>query len=127
MRPRVRQTLLLGILLATGLAAYFAPSEENPIEPSRYREELASNPGADGIEPSPVAAVATLTLMPKERTVLSAMSRDLFHVEPLPARLTDAEPEQVAQPLAPPLPYEYMGKSVGQGQITVFLTRDEKP
>lgn len=126
MTPRMRQFALYGTLLATGLAAFFAPPQEQAVKPANEDDGGALNrrAGPAGLLPAPATAIMAMT--PKKRTALSALPKDLFHIEAPPPVFADAETVQ-APPRAPPLPYVYMGKSIGQGQITVFLTRDEKP
>lgn len=127
MTPRARRTVLYGTLLATGLAAYLAPTEEEPVEPVRTsRDKSGAPPNADQLAELPVVADPASTLKPQKRTALSAAPKDLFYFEPPPA-VAQADPEPAVQPTPPPFPYAYMGKSVGRDRITIFLTRDEKP
>lgn len=137
MKPQLRKTLIYGGLLVTALAAVFAPPAEEPAQALR---EPASLPAAENAarlpagvplaqEAAPPAEPAALRA-PQARASLAAVPRDLFHIEPPPApAVTQVEPEYVAPPppMAPPLPFVYMGKSADQGRVTVFLTRNNKP
>ena len=133
MKPNRRQLLIYGGLLATVLAAVFAPSPEDS-EP----QSAATVPPASGnaVEPAttapPTATVAT-ALRPHPRTALQDPPRDLFHIERPPQPVAAAAAPQVTtpapppRPVAPPLPYTYMGRIREQGQLSVFLTRNGKP
>ena len=127
MSPRVRQAMLYSALLATGIAVFFAPEEDEPehiVEP-RGDLRLDSAPNVAGTIQASAEALPALT--PAKRTALPVPPKDLFHIEPPPSVAAVARSAQPQPPAAPPLPYVYMGKSISQGKTRVFLTRDEKP
>lgn len=133
MKPRLRQILIYGGLLVTALAAVFAPPPEDSGPPS-----TAPAPATSGntIEPAagpPSPTVTAAALRPQPRTALQDRPRDLFHIPRPPQPVTARAARQVTapapppRPVAPPLPYTYMGRITEQGQLSVFLTRNGKP
>lgn len=122
---------LLAVLFATMLAAYFAPSTDDEIQPpkeigsqveKRVSDSVAGNINNDinlvnGLSPD---------LKPDTRAVLDRLPVDLFYREQSKAeKMINAN--NVSKPTAPPLPFIYMGKLAENGNISVFLTRDDKP
>lgn len=122
---------LLAVLFATMLAAYFAPSTDDEIQPAkeigsqvekRVSDSVAGNINNDinlvnGLSPD---------LKPDTRAVLDRLPVDLFYREQSKAdKMINAN--NVSKPTAPPLPFIYMGKLAENGNISVFLTRDDKP
>jgi hypothetical protein len=136
MKPRARQALIYGTLLVTALAAVLAPE---PIsEPALEPEDEAMQPVREALAPAamhedaPAAmpAVEDTVWLPKPRLALAESPKDLFHIEPPPRPAVDRTLVAAAPPpapMAPPLPYTYMGKLSDQGQLAVFLTRNGKP
>jgi hypothetical protein len=134
--PRVRQSLIFGALLATGLAAIFAPSPQDTVQPVGHdnaalvnkpveRIAAVSTPDAEKTPDAPPNAA----MAPKKRFSLADKPKDLFYIEapPKPVAVRAAPEPPPPPPMAPPLPYVYMGKSVAHGQVSVFLTRNDKP
>lgn len=122
---------LLAVLFATMLAAYFAPSTDDEIQPAkeigsqvekRVSDSVAGNINNDinlvnGLSPD---------LKPDTRAVLDRLPVDLFYREQSKSdKMINAN--NVSKPTAPPLPFIYMGKLAENGNISVFLTRDDKP
>lgn len=131
MKPRARQALLYGGLLATALAAIFAPPpDDSETQPEGIVAPISNN-AAEPIAKTPSSPVVASALLPQPRTALEDRPRDLFHIEPPPqpvaARASSEAMAPPPKPMAPPLPYTYMGKVVDQGQLSVFLTRNGKP
>jgi hypothetical protein len=116
-----RQLLLYAVALATIVAAIFAPPAEEAVQPARAQVErpLAEN------RQEAVPGAATQSYLPHSRQGLMADPRDLFEVDRPPPRST--APARKPAPVAPPLPYAYMGKMLQDGELTVFLTRQDKP
>ena len=130
MKPRVRQVLIYGGLLATALAAIFAP----PPEDGETQPGTVSAVSGNAVGPAaktPSRTVVATALLPQARATLQDRPRDLFHIEPppQPPAASRAAPAAMTPPppMAPPLPYTYMGKMAEQGQLSVFLTRNGKP
>lgn len=121
MSPQTRRLLLFAAAAVTVLAVIFAPSPEEPVQPlhtaaiSRPRE-------------SPTPAPPTAELTPSTRTGLKQEPNELFLVDkPPPPPKPAADRIHLPAPVAPPLPYAYMGKMVDNGKLTVFLTREDRP
>lgn len=136
MKPRARQALIYGALLATALAAVFAP--EPVSEPAPGAKEEVMQPTREAVTPAAprepasaaMPAVEDTAWLPKPRLALTESPTDLFYIEPPPRPATERAPVAVAPPpapMAPPLPYTYMGKLSDQGELAVFLTRNGKP
>ncbi len=122
---------LLAVLFATLLAAYFAPSTDDEIQPAkeigsqvekRVSDSVAGNINNDinlvnGLSPD---------LKPDTRAALDRLPVDLFYREQSKAdKMINAI--NASKPTAPALPFIYMGKLAENGNISVFLTRDDKP
>lgn len=117
-----RQRLLLyATALATVLAAIFAPPREETVQPSRAQSASILDANT-----SVLATPAKTGFLPKKRNGLTGEPGNLFQVDrpPPPPKALAARP---AKPVAPPLPYVYMGKMLERGELTIFLTRQDKP
>ncbi len=119
-----RQILLYGAVLLTALAAYFAPPEDTPVQPAHpgastqgFRDIVQADPNNH--------ATRHTDLVPKKRSGLADEPGNLFQTEASAAVATHAA--KAPAPVAPPLPYSYMGKLIEAGELTVFLTRQNKP
>jgi hypothetical protein len=134
MKPRTRQMLIYGGLLATVLAAVLAP----PPDDSAPQPVTATSAAGEAVESraaasSPDRAPVTVALRPQPRKALQGDPRDLFHIARPPQAVAAPVAGQTAatapppRPVAPPLPYTYMGRITEQGQLSVFLTRNGKP
>jgi hypothetical protein len=127
--PRSRTLILLAALLATLLAVFFAPSADGPVQPSQ--EEAVSAPRSEKAAEAERRPAAARRLLPLKRTALEQEPGDLFQVDrpppPLPDQMTSSAGSPA--PVAPPLPYTYMGRMVEEGDFSVFLLRQgqEKP
>lgn len=121
MTPRTRHILLYGAALATLLAVVFAPSPQEPVQPLRLASGRAPAAAVPSNRPEP-------RLAPIARTGLKDEPGELFLVDkpPPPPKSETARP-RLPPPAAPALPYAYMGKMVENGELTVFLTREDKP
>ncbi|HZV98506.1 MAG TPA: hypothetical protein VFF74_05910 [Methylophilaceae bacterium] len=123
--PRARQVMIWTGLLATVAAVLLAPSPDNTVQPARKD----ANPAGLNLQGKPSTEHQVQPkLLPQKRTGLGYMPKDLFHAEVPRNQLADnARPVPAPKPMAPPLPYSYMGRILDKGKVTVFLTRDEKP
>lgn len=121
MNSRTKQNILYGVAVITILAAVFAPPEQESVQPVRLAQQRWVKTQASD---SSVKVVAKSSrLMPKNRSSLTDEPDDLFYVKkPPPPKVAKPEP-----PTAPPLPYVYMGKMIENGELTIFLTRNNKP
>lgn len=117
-----KQLMLYGAALLTLVAAIFAPSAEEPVQPSRA---AASAPAPASADTARSGLDDRTNWQPQPRRGLAQEPADLFLVPRPPARPAAAVRKPV--PVAPPLPYVYMGKMLDNEEITVFLTRQDKP
>ncbi|PKO34820.1 MAG: hypothetical protein CVU34_04805 [Betaproteobacteria bacterium HGW-Betaproteobacteria-7] len=111
--PRQRWIVLGGLLLAT-LAAGMMIEEEaaDEPEPRRPRSERPAAPTAGALPPAPVAA------QPLPPTADAAPLPDPFRSH---SWYIAPPPPPPAQPVAPPLPFSYLGKVIEDKEIRVFL------
>jgi hypothetical protein len=130
MKPNRRQLWIYGGLLVTVLAAVFAPSPEDSEPQSAATVPPVSGSAVEPATMTPPAATVGTALSPRPRMALQEQPRDLFHIErppqPVAARAAPqvSTPAPPPRPVAPPLPYTYMGRIREQGQLSVFLTRN---
>jgi hypothetical protein len=121
MDSQTKRLLLIGAALATVAAAIFAPPAEEPVQPTH---PVAQLPGSAGVSSTQVTSAST-AFIPNKRNTLDEEPEDLFYVEkPPPPPVIVQKP---AAPVAPPLPYMYMGKMIENGRLSIFLTRQDKP
>ena len=124
---------LLAVLFATLLAAYFAPAVDDEIQPAKEIFSHVKRQSSDSVAANINNAIKSLNglspnLSPDNRTVLDRPPLDLFYREQSKAdMLISSNTNIVSKPTAPPLPFIYMGKLAENGNMSVFLTRDEKP
>ncbi len=122
---------LLALLSATLLATYFAPSPDDEIQPAKeilsHDEKRASDSVAGNIvNDNKLLNGLSPNLKPDTRTVLERLPLDLFYRDqPKADKMINAN--NVSKPTAPPLPFIYMGKLVENGDMSIFLTRDDRP
>jgi len=122
MTPRSRHILLYGTALATLAAVVFAPPEQETVQPAH----LAPKPQAEA-DAAPIVAPSE-ALKPIPRNGLANEPNDMFLVDRPPPSIPAATASaRQPVPVAPPLPFTYMGKMVENGALTVFLTREDKP
>jgi hypothetical protein len=120
MDAKTQKRLLFGVAVLTVIAAVFAPSPEEPVEPSHEKQHLVVNERSSN-GASKTAQVGNL--FPVERKEMTEEPSDLFFVDKPPPPPAEKPPK----PVAPPLPYVYMGKMVDETGLTVFVTRNNKP
>ena len=124
---------LLAVLFATLLAAYFAPSLDDEIQPTKEIFSHVKRQSSDSVAANINNDIKSLNglspnLKPDTRTVLDRPPLDLFYREQSKAdMMISSNANNVSKPTAPPLPFIYMGKLAENGNMSIFLTRDEKP
>lgn len=127
---RSRRGLIFAVLLVTLLAVYLAPPAEEPAPPSRNADKasVALAGRAAGHERQPTT---DSSWQPQKRLALEVEPGNLFQVDrpPPPPAAKAGRPAPPPAPVAPPLPYSYMGRLVDDGVPTVFLLRQgqDKP
>ena len=135
-----RLVWLGGALLALLAAIYAGPARDvvQPSAPARLDAEGGSESrsavtarGAPAAANDPDVARARARLEPREgaqpiRDAFAPRSWAPAPVEP-PRAPVAQEPSARAAPVAPPLPYRYLGQLSEQGRTVVFLARGEAP
>lgn len=98
---------------ATAVAEAHAAQPEKVAQP----EKKAQGPAA---EPA-ILKLEKLQREPAEDTATNLFAAKSWYVPPPPPKLLPPPP-----PSAPPLPFAYMGKLIDDGQMTVFLTKQDR-
>jgi hypothetical protein len=122
--PRRRQALLLFALLASIAASYWAEHAE--IDTPKTVEAVVRNVSATPVDiPDAADEDAPLDLERLRRRELAGTDIDAFRAKswyvppPLPP------PEPAPEPTAPPLPFQYMGRTeeTDGGKIVIYLVQ----
>jgi hypothetical protein len=116
----LRKWLLWGALAATLGSAILAPSEESPRRDVRAGSRVPAAGAAPTVRAERPAAEPSVLVRPARESD-SGMVVNLF--EP---RLPPAPPAAAVKPVAPPLPFAYMGSLEDGGKLKVFLVQGEK-
>lgn len=116
MKPSLRHGLLGAALLLTLLAVWYSARTAPPEAPATPVRRA-----------QPVAAVAAPHA--SERLDWSDVNVFAAHDWQPPAAALDDSVAAVAprRPQAPPLPYRYLGRWEENGELTVFVSRDNQP
>lgn len=110
--PRQRWMVLGGLLLATLLAGMMIEEEAaDEPQPPRPRNERQALPAAAAARAP--AAVAALPTKAEAAPLPDPFRTHSWYIAP--------PPPPAAQPVAPPLPFKYMGKVIEDEEIRVFL------
>ena len=115
---------LLGLTLST---AAWVSQEDEAAEPVRAARpvsaQIMAQPARDKTE---AASDTDLKLKKLQREAKDAAAPDLFETKSWYVPPPPPKPLPPPPPSAPPLPFVFMGKLVEDGQLTVFLTRQER-
>jgi hypothetical protein len=135
--PRARWSVLLALLAATLLAANWVDGRSGESVPAPAAGEPAAasaKPARAG--PAPGAGALAIDLERLQRPPSSEAAGDLFAVASwAPQAIAAAQERQRAQeqvvapppaPVAPPLPFTFLGRMIDGEVRTVFLTRGER-
>jgi len=125
MENKTKKYILYGSAVITVIAAIFAPEEEGAQQAAQVIEPVVKRQAVKE-QPEPADGRVTLTLsrqLQMNRITLNGEPGDLFYVDKPPP----PKPRKPEPPRAPPLPFTYMGKMIENGQLTIFLTRGDKP
>lgn len=116
-----RRWMVLGGLLVATIAAGLAIDDEPAPEKGSRRER---RPTSAERAPAAEAASAPVALEFPER--LAAALPELPAIDPFRGKswYVAPPPPPPPKPSAPPLPFKYIGKTVDEGRITVFLARE---
>jgi hypothetical protein len=144
MKPR-HLLLGAGLAVAAALAAFGDKSAQTEVAEAVERPQ-AARPAAASAAPAAAAVVEPaagkggqaeiLRLVPREVLIgdsadqFGASDNDVFgHQDwtpPPPPPPKPAPPPPPPPPTAPPLPFTYIGKSVGEGRFEVYLARGDR-
>jgi hypothetical protein len=116
-RAAVLASALAVTLVATVVSGREKASSENLVEPSvREAAQAAVQPSEE------------LDLDKLRRAKSDAPVADLFgSADPEPARAADGQSAVAAAPVEQPLPFQYLGKVIDEGNTSVFLTLGSEP
>jgi len=123
--PRRRQALLLLALLASVAASYWV--EHTEIDATETVEAAARNVAAAPVEfPDAAGEDAPLDLERLRRRELAGTDIDAFRAKSWYVPPPPPSPEPMLEPvtpMAPPLPFQYMGRTeeVGGGKTVIYL------
>lgn len=119
-----RWAVLIALLGLTLSAAAWISQEDEAAEPVRATRPVPAQneapPARDMTE-----AAADLKLKKLQRETKDEVAADLFEVKSWFVPPPPPKPLPPPPPSAPPLPFAYMGKLIEDGQLTVFLTKQE--
>ena len=125
MQPATRRNLIIGLLALTALAAILAPDAPQPITGNSASIRTTHS----ALRPAPSPMPESGAMLPEKRPALAYEPKDIFQLEKpamTAAELSKVQRQPAPPPMAPPLPFVYMGKILDRGQRSVFLTRDER-
>lgn len=136
MTPKQRWLIIGGLLFATLAAGYMADDEPAPDEGKKKVAKSAgqiattlggegSRTGKDGQKEEPVASplsfpeqVAAKVTEGEAVTIIDPFRNKSWFIAP--------PPPPVAKPVAPALPFQYLGKLIEDGEPRVFLNHQGK-
>lgn len=118
--------LVLILMLGLTLSATALVSQEDPDAALSEAMPVSDTPQKDVVASKEEELPAVLNLQKLQRVAVEEPEIDPFaakswYVPPPPPKALPPPP-----PSAPPLPFGYMGKLIEDGQLTVFLTRQER-
>jgi len=120
-----RWTVLIALLGLTLSAAAWVGQKDEAAEPVRAAHPVPAQsvapPARDKTE-----AVTDLKLNKLQRETKDEVPADLFEAKSWYVPPPPPKPLPPPPPSAPPLPFAYMGKLIEDGQLTVFLTKQER-
>lgn len=119
--PKTRR-LILGIALAATLVLVFLPQEQAP-------QGIVSPPVTGGPRPAGEGALELDKLRRDATNVKSdnAFASKSWYVAPPPPKYVPPPPPPPPKPVAPPLPFTFVGETRGSdGQPRFFLTKGSK-
>jgi hypothetical protein len=121
----MRKTLLGLALLATVAVSFMdGPLLSQPSEDLSVRKGAGERPAAKTAAPGPAPAVA-LTLW-KAREPYGPTDVDLFAAHSWQPAVVAPAQRAVEAPMAPPLPFRYLGKMLSDGEVMAFVSQDSR-
>jgi len=116
---------LLGFALFITIVAAIFPNQDKPVEIVETTSVRTAKP-INTLQS--VSVVQSVDLNPRQ-WVVEKDSRDLFYVKPKIVEVPVQPKREVSivvespPPVAPPLPFIYLGKMTEEGQITVYVAK----
>lgn len=122
-----RNTCLMGMLAVTLAATWYAAGIDEPedllTEPGdRTAVADARGPTAPALSVAPVTAAGPAAPPAPSALRLSPRGQDLFAVRSWQPPPPVAAPGPVMKPVAPPLPFRYLGRLEEDDQVAVFVS-----
>ena len=127
---------LTGVAVAITAWVAFGPKDPDPVEPSRASASAAARTATAHPSGATTVPVARSFLMLAHRVVAETASGSLFAAHswyvpppppPPPPPVVEAAPAPPPKPVAPPLPFTYMGSYAPKGAVPVFfLTQGDR-
>lgn len=125
MERKQRWAVLVALLGLALSAAAWVSQEDEAAEPVRAARpapaQNAVSPARDKTETATALKLDKLRREPRDEAATDLFEARSWYVPPPPPKPLPPPP-----PSAPPLPFAYMGKLIEDGQLTVFLTRQER-
>jgi hypothetical protein len=123
-----RSKWLIGIAAAVAGYVVFGPKDSDPVEPTRAAATRATHAAQTTATSSSAAPVAQTLLRLAHRVVGESAAGSLFAVHswyvappPPPPTPVDTTPAEPPKPVAPPLPFTFMGSYAPAGTAPVFF------
>ena len=117
-----RKLFLIVALVGTILLAIIAPQNQDAIELTRNIVHGINKTDGLSVQSTKAEKTEQNNLLPIKRSSTIQSLGDLFLV----SRIKQQKALAIETPVAPPLPFSYMGKIIENGKLTIFLTRDDK-
>lgn len=113
---------ILGLALLASLLAAFAPEAETS-EPAGVAEPVVRREPSTAVVSSPAEELGLVHRLQRSDVALSDI--DPFRPKSWYVAPPPPPPSPPPKPMAPPLPFRYMGMFEDQGKATVYLVRGE--
>jgi len=137
MKPNQRWLIIGGVLLATLAAGYFVDDEPVPEKSKRKTAAVAKNQTADSAgdnrragSKDKVGELAAAPLVFPEPAAVEEVADEesAARIDPFRSKswFVAPPPPPPPKPVAPPLPFQFLGKVIEDGEIRVFLHHQGK-
>jgi hypothetical protein len=120
-----RWAVLIALLGLTLSAAAWVSQEDEAAELVRDARPVPAQTIAP-LARNKVEAATELKMNKLQRETKNEVAADLFEAKSWYVPPPPPKPLPPPPPSAPPLPFVYMGKTIEDGQLTVFLTKQER-
>lgn len=128
MRATLRKFLLYGALAATLVAVWWSSNlPQKDTEVTAPPPAVAAKSPKSTVRPEPSEPQTRPTERMSVATLDAFATRNWTPPAPPPSRLKFIPPPPPPVPVAPPLPYRYLGKLQESGHLVVFLSNNAQP